>query len=292
VITVTDVRVGSFTLEYLDVTWAIVPTTEDLQEYTFTLERAEADFGPWTAITPALIDRYYVRDNEVHLHSTTRQYFYRVRVTHTPTGETTTTAPVTVEGALPLDAAEIVRLEAVQFQEVIGTRFWLFPVRTFGQRCPQCWDKLLARKTDDRCPVCWGTTFSGGYHYPVAFWGQMDPTEQSDQVTSTTHLQTERTRMRCGPSPYLKSGDLVVDYQNHRFRVTQVSATRRLGRAVHQEAAMVRISKGSIEDRVPLQVDANTVTVAPPRVFTNPQTLEAATTLTLESLYGLYRPLG
>jgi len=271
-------RVVSFELDYFDVYWEIAPTNEDLQEYEFYLERSEAEAGPWDQIAGPLVDRYYVRDNNVPLITTNaRTLYYRVKALHVPSGTILYSRTFDREGDITLMGKEMIRLERVLFEEFVGVKCWLFPRRTFGQRCPNCYDHVLDKVIDDECKTCFGTSYSGGYHYPVSFWAQIDQPEEAEQVTIEDHRRVLYFQMRTGPTPGVKPMDLVVDHQNRRFRVIQVGGTSRLGVTVRQEVKLVNIQKGSIEDLIGLKVDNSTVSLVPDRVFSNPHTLQDST---------------
>lgn len=270
-IQVRNLRVVSFSLSYQDIHWEVVPTLEDLQEYDFWVDRSEAEYGPWVVLAGPMVDRYHLRDNDLHMLSLSRTHFYRLRYAHRRTEEEGTVGPTSRSGGLSPDALEIIRSHEVVLREHVGTKFWLFPRKSFGQRCPQCWDRALGKVTDDQCPTCWATGFSGGYHYPVGFWAQMDPAERAEQLTQFTHLQPQYASMRMGPTPTLAPGDLLVDHKNGRWRINTVNSMTRLGVPVHQRPTLVRVQHGSLEQSVPLLVDAASEQLVPDRVFTNPQ---------------------
>lgn len=281
-------RVFSFELDYLDVMWEIAPTTEDLQEYQFFVERSEAEAGPWLQIAGPLVDQYRIRDNTVpQITTNARVIFYRVKAVHSPTGRVKYSGTFDQEGKISLHAQEMVRLERILFEEFVAVKCWLFPRRTFGQKCPSCYDPVLDKVIDDACPTCWATGFSGGYHHPVAFWAQIDAPEMTEQVFLEDHRRVLYYSLRCGPSPGIKPLDLLIDYQNRRFRVVSVSGTSRLGVTVRQEVRLVQIQRGSIEDRIPLKVDTATLQAFPERVFTNAHSLEASEP-DISSLFGAY----
>ncbi len=281
-------RVVSFSLEYQDVYWEIGPTSDDIQEYQFYVQRSEAEAGPWIDIAGPLIDRYYLRDNSFPAISYNRTLFYRIKALHQATGKEIYSKVFDRDGEEPLLAAEIIRTEKVLFEEFVGRKCWLFPRRTFGQRCPSCYDEVLQKRTDESCPTCWGTTFSGGYHYPVAIWAQIDEPERTEQVTVEDHRTVMYYGLRCNPSPDIKPLDLIIDHKNRRFRVVSVSGTSHLGVTVRQEVKLVTIQRGSIEDKIPLQVNAADEALVPSRVFTNPQCLESAEEPLLPSILGPY----
>lgn len=270
-ITLRNVRVTGFSRSYYDIYWEVAPTNHDLQEYEFYVERSEAEAGPWQQIAGPLIDRYFLRDNNVPLISANRTLFYRVKVRHQLTGKVTYSDIVDRWGKEDLIAAEIVRLETLLFTEFAGTLSWLFPRRTFGQRCPQCFDDVLGKRLDDSCPTCFGTAFSGGYHYPIEFWAQLDESEHAENVAIHGHEQQRIYTFRCPASPEVTPLSLFVDHKNRRFRVLTVGGTSKGGVRVRQEIRAVLLQPGSIEDAIPLQVDTEKLRTAPWRNYTNPQ---------------------
>jgi hypothetical protein len=289
VISVRRERAVSFSIDYLDIYWEIEPTLEDVQEYEFYLERSEAENGPWIRIAGPLVDRYHVRDNNTFQISANRVLYYRIITRHIATDTTVVGDPFDQKGRPTVMAQEIIRLENVLFSEFVGSRVWIFPRRTFGQRCPQCYDDVLQRRIDDSCPTCWGTSFSGGYHYPVETWAQIDePPEATEQALLEDHRQTYYFALRTGPTPELKPLDLVIDYQNRRYRIISVGGTSRFSAGVRQEVKMLRIQRGAIEDAIPLRIPTTRTNFLPIREFESAATLESAKLPGLDTLLGAY----
>lgn len=270
-----NTRVASFSREYLDVFWEIAPTNEDIQEYEFYVERSESETGDYTRIAGPLIDQYFLRDNSVPQISTTRTFFYRVEARHVPTGRIFSSPIVDRTGTEDLIALEMIRREElIYFQEHAGIAMWVFPRRTFGMRCPQCYDPVTEKRIDDSCPTCFGTTFAGGYRRPFKIWGQISPPEDSEQVTVEDHRQQKYFQIRAPPTPDIKPLDIIVDYSNRRFRVFSRGGTSKHGLPIRLEMKAIEIQKGSIEDAIPLNIDHSQETFFPPRNFTNPHNLE------------------
>jgi hypothetical protein len=276
VVKFTGLRVTGFSRRYFDLDWEIAPTHDDLQEWEFFVERSEAEAGPWIVIAGPIIDRYYMRDNTTPQISVNRTLFYRVRAVNQSRGLDTISPTADREGEPDLIAAEIASLEHLLFTEFTGTRTWLFVRRTFGQRCPQCWDDVLAKSVDDSCPTCFRTGFSGGYHYPIEFFAQFDKAPQSENVSAFDHHQLSPVTFRCTGSPKISPMDLIIDHKNQRLRIITVSHTSRLGVGVHQEIQAVQLQPGSIEDAIELKVEHRELTLTASRNYTNPQNLEAA----------------
>jgi len=287
-ISLTRVRVTGFSRRYLDVDWEIAPTNDDLQEWQFFVERSEAEAGPFQVVAGPLVDRYYVRDNSTPQISLNRLLFYRVRAVNQHRGVEVLSEVADREGREDLIAAEIGSLETMLFEEFVGTLTWLFVRRTFGQRCPQCWDSVLGKKTSDSCPTCFGTGFSGGYHYPVQFFAQIDKAPRVTQATTQHTHQQMTCGFRCPGSPRVSPDDLIVDAKNRRYRVMTLAPTSRLGVDVHQEGQLIELQPGSVEDAIELRVEHRTLALANHRNFTNPHSPEDAGLDGLEHLLGRY----
>ena len=262
-------KVVSFSIDYLDVYWEIKSTTEDVQDYSFYVERSESEAGPWDPISGQLIDTFYYRDANIPAISTNRTLFYRVKVEHNVEKTVSYSKIIDRAGKPDSYASEIIRLENVMFSELVGVRAWVFPIKTFGQRCPDCWDDVLQKRTSESCRTCWRTGFSGGYHYPIQVWCQIDnPPEETEYISPSKddHRQVNYLNVRMGPSPDVKPMDLIEDHLNRRLRVFSVGGTSRFGVTVRQELKCVQIQKGSIEDAIPLVVPS-TLDLVPKRNF-------------------------
>lgn len=268
-LTIVNERVRSFSIDYLDIFWEVKATTEDIQDYSFYIERSEAEAGPWDPIAGPLVDTFYYRDANIPAISTNRTLFYRIKVEHNVEKTYTYSTIIDRAGRPDSYASEIIKLENVMFSELTGVRAWVFPVKTFGQRCPDCWDDVLQKRRSDSCRTCWRTGFSGGYHHPIQVWCQVDnPPEVTEYVSpgKDDHRQVNYFNIRMGPSPDVKPLDLIVDHLNRRFRVFSVGGTARFGVTVRQEIKCVQIQKGSIEDAIPLVVP-NNLDLVPKRNF-------------------------
>lgn len=281
-------KVLSFSLDYLDIFWEVKSTTEDIQDYSFYIERSEAEAGPWDQIAGPLIDTFYYRDAAVPAFSTNRTMFYRIKVEHNVEKTVSYSQIVDRMGKPDAYASEIIKLENVMFSELVGVRAWVFPVKTFGQRCPNCWDDVLQKRLSDSCKTCWGTSFSGGYHYPIQVWCQVDePPERTEYVSpmKEDHRQVNYFNIRMGPSPDVKPMDLVIDHLNRRFRVYSVGGTNRFGVTVRQELKCLQVQKGSVEDLIPLNIPTDTKLV-PDRNFTNSPSKTIAGYKDILGIYG------
>ncbi len=303
-----NIRIDSLSVDFLEVSWEIESTREDVLDYTFQVLRSEAPMGPFDDISPEMEDRFFFVDNRVKVHNKYRQFHYRIRVKHKPSGETVD-FDATLAAEPDLLALELRKHMNLLMREFVGRRCWVLPVRTFGQRCPNCFNKTLKARTRSGCRTCYDTAFVRGYFSPIESFIQFDPSPKANQQTNLGELQQDNTTARMGFFPPLKPKDLIIEPENRRWRVVQVSSTQRLRAVVHQEIQLHEVPKSDSEYLI--EFDLGTQMVKTPtgellkpielkdlftsgaRNFTNPHNLrnfEDEETPGIFSIYGTTYP--
>lgn len=287
---VKNLRVTSLDLDFHRLTWEVEPTTQDVLDYTFQVLRAEAPMGPFDPLTDALVDRYTFVDTLVQQRHRWRQYFYKLRVARRATGEYSDTDAVSHEPRPDLLAMELRRHMRLLFHEFAGRRCVVLPVRTFGQRCPQCWDSVLEKRVRSGCQTCYDTGFARGYMHPIESWIQMDPSQKSQQNLSVGATQQSNSTLRMGYFPPVKPYDLVVEPENRRWRVVSQTQTEHSRAGVHQEVQVHEVPAGDIEFAIPVDFGAalENMYFTPGRNYTNPHNFQNFEDEEIPNIYALY----
>lgn len=285
-------RVLSLSLDYNQITWELGDTSEDVLDYTFQVLRSEAAAGPFDAISAEMEDTFHFIDNLVKVGNIYRQYHYKIRVKHKPSGEATEYGPYE-KAPEPTLIADTLRMHLnLLMHEFIGRRCWLLPVRTFGQRCGECWNPRLQKKKYSGCRVCYDTGFVRGYHKPVEIWASIDPTPASNQPAPTGRTQQQSTTGRMSFFPPVKPDDLIVEAENIRWTVRTITTTQEQRAVVTQELQLRRIETTDVEYAIPLDLGApmESLLFTPSRNYTNPQTLENSSLedIDYQSIYQVY----
>jgi hypothetical protein len=300
---VTNIKVRSLSIEYNELSWELAPTTEDVLDFTFQILRSEAPAGPWEAITEPFEDRYLFIDNRMKINQPHRFCFYMIRVTNKASRETKDFGPSSQEADPDLLALELRRHMNLLMREFAGRRCWVLPARTFGQRCPSCFNMTLKARTRSGCRQCFDSGFVRGFLNPIECWIQIDPATETKQQTNIGEVSQQNTTARLGYFPSLKPKDVIIEPENKRWRVVSVSSTQRLRAAVHQEIQIHQIPKPDIEYAIDLDLGTGRVstcgTVLEPlllrdlflagsRNFTNPQNLDAVPNDGVQDSFDLY----
>lgn len=265
----------SFDLDFIDLYWEIesfTRSTDIITAYQFFIYRSESPEGPFELLAGPFEDRFQFRDFSPNLLHKWRQLYYKLRVVHKPTSEETDAGVTTLDAEPDLIALEIVRQEDLLLRNFTGRRCFLFPVRTFGEKCT-CYDNSLGRSTKSNCIVCFDTGFIGGYLRPIDFYMQLDPDAKSPSPTALKgETQPRNTSGRLICYPVIKPLDLIIEAENRRWKVVTQTQTERLRSVVHQELSLHMVVKGDVEYKLPVNLsDLNKQSWADERNFINPQ---------------------
>jgi hypothetical protein len=288
--------VRGFSLDFLDVMWEIEDTFLDPHDFLMYVYRSESPMGPWDLVAGPFEDRYRFVDNRVNLQARWRILYYKIKsVEKIDPTNVMESDPFWLEGDPDLIAAEIQRLERLLWEEYAGRRCFIFPARTFGQHCPNCFegpDKgkgYSSQRRRSQCLTCYDTGFVRGYFDPIEIFIQIDPSPKSVQTLPITERQQNDTTARLPNFPLMKPRDIIVEAENIRWRVVQVTATERLRSVVHQELRLHEIVKGDIEFQLPVRIaDLRNFEPSPGRNYTDPQNLESFEQEAIKNVFGIY----
>lgn len=269
-----NLRVRSLDIETRHLFWEVQEDAEDSYlDYTVEVLRSESSEGPFASLA-VFRGRYEFVDRGVPVGHRYRSIFYKLRVTRN--GELCFEQTATQEPDPDLKAMEIRRHLQKYYTEFSGRRCWLLPIRTFGVRCTACWDRTLQAKSKSRCPTCFDTTYFGGFLHPIEVFVDIDPSANADQTTQVGQLQPNTTTARMGHYPSVKPGDVLVEGENHRWRVISVTFTEHLRAPIMQQLHLFEIPPRDIEMAVPLDLGEaiRDVYFSPPRAYIDQQDID------------------
>lgn len=279
----TELKVRSFDLDHLDVTWEIADTTEDMFRWDFyVLRSVDGAGGPFEVAAGPFLNNGQFRDAEVSSLHNWRDYFYKVRAVNKDDSREVEVGPIYMEAPPDLFAIEFRRRFELMLQEFNGRRVLVYPAITSGFRCRHCYDMSsndlgysIGRQKTQNCPTCFDSTFVGGYKKPILAWVQIDPSRKDVQRSDTTETSKEDTSARLSFFPPLKPKDMIVEAENVRWEVQHVAMTKKLRSVVHQEPGLHRIPRNDIRYEVPGEFSL-LEEAGPRREFTRPMNLESA----------------
>lgn len=267
---VRNIKVRSLSTDYAHVLWQVEPTSssDPVTDYNFYVLRSGAQSGPYEIIGGPISDTYIFRDNRAKDRGFWVDYYYRIRAEHISSGEYvdygSRTPEEVDEGLDPggvskdpepsLIAQEIIYRHRLSLSSYSGRYCFIFPIRTFGSHCPECWNDLHGQRTKSKCTLCYGSSFVGGYHTPVQVHLQtiQDDVEQPGLVSTGKREPAEKSFFLAN-FPEVKLRDIIVEATNDRWRVAAVQSSRVQGALVSQRLTCTRVPKRDIEYELPVR---------------------------------------
>lgn len=266
----------SFSLDEVFIFWEIedIIKEDDIYAYEFTLLKSEAYYGPYDVVVGPFQNLFLFRDTTNLEDHKNRNIYYKLKIVDKRNQEAILVGPTAQLAEPDLLALEIQRQEDIMFRNFIGRKCYVFPRKTFGQKCI-CVDYRLQRKVSSNCKTCYDVGYLGGFNNPVICYIQFDPNTRAAQLTPSITHTINFTKCRLLSFPPLMPGDLIVESENMRWRVIEVAVTRRLNYDLHQEVQVKELLKGDIEYYVPINDDIKKIAeICDRRNFTNPTTFE------------------
>jgi len=270
-----NIQVLSWTLNALDISWEIRPTYEDTADYDFYVLRSESAAGPFQVLNskaPIVPPTAFLfRDGQQPVYSKIRQFRYRIRVVQRGTGDAVEFGSRTRDersrgdqaiGSVGVEALPDKVLLAINrrfemlLEKKVGRRVLLLSRMTFGRHCA-CYDVELRKILLPDCRTCFGVGFTGGYYSPIAIYAKISPVPRGVRRTPELgEVHPSQSMLELGRFPPVKTGDLLVERENRRWHVGQVTTTEKRRAASRQVAAISELEKAKIEYQVPVSFPA------------------------------------
>lgn len=195
--------------------WALVDTQEDLSAITFSVERSEDSiFSDFEVLRDGILysDPHEYVDSTAPAEFVWRKLYYRVRASRVGDADVVSAA-TTWFGNPDLVGQDIIARHTLLVDTITGSPFVYWKQRTFGPRCPTCFDPV-AKRSKKSCTRCLGTGFANPYHDPVGVWLDRDVPAEMLRMTPWGQLpQGKRTVWR-PMYPMFTAGDVLLDAQS------------------------------------------------------------------------------
>jgi hypothetical protein len=159
-----------------------------------------------------------------------------------------------VRGIMDVDSMDYMQKRMVEYNawifEQVGEPSWLLIRKTKGDPCGCVNPETHEAKT--ACQICHETGFVGGYYGPLDFLF-IDPDSEATVQLDEGGRKVERSsKSYLGPSPIIKSGDLIVRRNGERLIVGPVTYKSPRGVLLQQEYTAELLPPGSTRYLIPL----------------------------------------
>lgn len=229
--------------------WEIRPDFDKPSPWTFQVEEAETQDGPWTPLSPALVNTYGWAESAPRVAPKDPVLYFRVRML--AGGQFYYSHVAAPYGDLGrrefLIVRDIIRQELLQQRLLAGTPCQLWRKSVFGPRCADCTDFVTSEPTDAACRGCYGTGRVPGYHGPYPAWVTFTADHRRKHMTDNDQTGVKEPYANMGRivgTVRVKKDDIVVDTAaDRRYFVDDVQNLMEIRRyPVVQQATLNQIA--------------------------------------------------
>tara|TARA_B100000131_G_C18064017_1_gene591745 strand:+ start:503 stop:1297 length:795 start_codon:yes stop_codon:yes gene_type:complete len=253
-LSIKSLQVTTYDADKLTVSWEFNTTSESFSDYTIDVYRSEApgqlgvdQYYHVASGISATTDSY--DDTTVSgLFHPNRTWFYKLKLTQTSSGKTAIlfdTTPAYIKShSVDKYTLEIIRRKKQIQDNFSGRPIYIMRRRTYGTRCPVCWDETLFRRKIDDDTTCYGTGVVGGYFTPVAAKAVMNSAPKYNQITMFGEWYPSNILLNITGVPPLKTADVIIDDAAKRWMVKSVNTIEK-GGVIVEQACQLSLIDGS-----------------------------------------------
>jgi hypothetical protein len=259
-ISVKQIRLSSqFGVDFVYGKVILNDTYEDISDYQIDLYKSNHSEDGFSLIYLDIKKMSFL-DYGVNLRTLSVKYFYKVKITHKPSGEISWSDVYELDKNEPdNEAFYLIEVYKMHLDRVINNhRMILLNRKHSGQICSVCYDDVRQRSQSASCKSCFNTKYVGGYYEPqiiqVSYFntpGHMEDFNPYDVGEKKTPLTMWTTNY-----PLIKIDDILVDNQNNRYVVTSWQPSTKNSYLIRQTVQMMMVPKSSIVYDIPINIDA------------------------------------
>lgn len=239
--------------KHIAVQWSV---PADWGNCTFNVYFSETEDSGFEKLNAAPIDGTYLLDTGTQEYRKFNRGFYIVEAilldkNHAVIRSMSKSWETSQHGWVNLRSTEIQRREQILLRKFNGSQTYLFRRKTYGIRCPNCWDKNVEKVVRDNCPVCVGTGFKGGYFEPAPCYVQYDPTPNVLARTYFGKFEPSEISGWTISLPEIRPDDILLRIGDWSvFRIDNMMPTTLQSNPVRQILKMVQLPKSDVENEL------------------------------------------
>lgn len=246
----------SFGFDFINVTFKIEDSREDIYDYKFSLWRAVNNTTNFEQVLDQ-INNFECNDYDVNLKNPQITYNYFIKVENLLTGEESKSEIFKLN--TPTIKDEYVyffnEIQQIYLSDVINNSdFILLKRMRTGERC-DCYDDVRGTSKTSRCKKCFGVGFKGGYYLngtiKICLFNPPTRSEKFEPTDIVEDLQPFQAWTTA--YPLLQVGDILINSETkERFVIVNWNGSVKNEFLVRQTVQIQRIPRGSMLQDIPV----------------------------------------
>lgn len=243
-----------FGLEFVNITFSICDTEEDLSNYQFDLVRAN-DLSDTFIPVHSNIRDFECNDYSVNLLNPEIRYYYKVRVHYLPSDVSFDSDAFTYQ-SVKTDrySSYMTHVYSMYLDVIDNANMVLLKRKRTGRRC-DCYDDVRGSRLEDRCEGCFGTGYIGGYYGPkeVKVNYLNAASKQEGVNVRGTFEETSPLQLWTTNYPLIQENDVLIDTLTCvRYVVVNWQPSYKSGFLIRQTIQVTKLPESSKLYKLPI----------------------------------------
>ena len=202
------------------ITWDVNPRTVIATD-VFELRHGNSP-SEMKVIAPVLDVNFY-RHEKVNIFNKNTRHYYQITVKRLSNSVYVTIyeseiVPLNAEIKDPY-AIEIQRRKTLVNKEYRKNTGFVLIRKTYGEKCPSCFDENYEASNNSHCTTCYGTSFKGGFFAKIPITYEVGQSEEQIVSTDIEKMYPKQKNFTVIGFPILSQGDIIVDRNLQKWRV-------------------------------------------------------------------------
>ena len=235
----------------------------DEDNFYIFVQRSGSPEGPFESLNSIPLNHVYgFIDTTANQDNPYRIFYYRICAINKQTKEEVySEVKATTDSENSWIGKSISRQEQLLLRRFVGDTSLLYIRKTFGTRCPNCYDPVRGKARFENCTTCWGTTYVNGFFDPIKVYIQYNVLPKGLNKTELGLSAIKNSVAWTSNYPILKNGDFIVNTEgdNYRYIIDSVNFTRDKLGPVRQIMQLIKIDNSNILNQLPVVENAPSI---------------------------------
>lgn len=254
-ITFKDLRVkANFGFEFMNISFSIEDTIEDLTRYRFDLYRSHYEGDEFKPVHTD-IQNFECNDYSANLLNDEIRYIYKIKAINIDTNQHIFSNQFDSPDKKDDNYASYFLEVYNMYLDIIGNdEIILLKRKRTGELC-DCYDDVRGSRKSDKCTDCFGTGYKGGFYPPMrmkACYLNTESIQENMDIKGTFEANGPRQLWTLN-YPTIQENDIIIDtLTNEKFMVSSWQPSVKNGFMIRQMIQMNGIPTASIYQKIPV----------------------------------------
>jgi|GEM_PF-6505404 len=248
----TETKISFYNPRFMTIQWQYSPASLNNKFYIYQSESPESGFDLLSEELTG--DTTEFSTDKINLYNLTRNIYIKIKCVEDSGNTVWSKTMSNFPSEKHRYAANIMERRDLELRRLNGIKTALYIKRTYGIRCPACWDPIANRTRKSKCPECYNTGWYKGYHDPIIIWVSYPPVYKAIGNAGMGAVEAMSTMAWTNGYPLITPGSVLIEMnESARHWVASQIQFKEIARfPVKQIVKLEELRKDAIEWKLPI----------------------------------------